>query len=205
MKTNLIPLWPNLSRAYEIAKTGGFSITITFTMNSEYPQAFEDYKKIKEFYSDVSFIENGDIFLEIVKPHPNLYKMNRYETLEDINERVRTSKMNKTPSPILDSTCEALLTMAIQRMNFSSHDVDVIKKLAAIIAQMDNSDLIYSYHVSEAIHYRFKTSEEKYIIAENSLLKFGNNITINMVGVTSNYEDTDNIKNAIKYLKKLLR
>ena len=47
--------------------------------------------------------------------------------------------------------------------------------------------------------------DKEYIIAENSLLKFGDNITINMVGVTSDYEDEDNIKNAIKYLKKLLK
>ena len=50
---NLVGLWANLSRAYEMALLGKFSIQIIF--DKEYIQGFDDYESIKSFYKDVLF------------------------------------------------------------------------------------------------------------------------------------------------------
>jgi hypothetical protein len=62
---NLVGIWVNLSRAYEIALLGNFKIQIVF--NKEYKQGFEDYDNIKSFYNEVDFVKEGDLIIEIYK------------------------------------------------------------------------------------------------------------------------------------------
>ena len=204
MKT-LTGLWPNLSRAYEIAKLGDFTITITYQKTSEYVGVSDDYKTIKKFYKDVKFVKNGDLWVSIQKPK-SYSDIHNYETLEDIHERVKKAKTYKLPKDIFDSASEELLKNGVQRLSFSLKDVTTIHKVARIVAQLENSS-IDIHHVAEAMNYKIKNDfhDDKLIVVADSVLYFGKYIAINQAGLDGMYADEEkNIKKAIRYLKSLL-
>lgn len=55
---------------------------------------------------------------------------------------------------ILENKAENLLKMAIQELRFSGRSYDRILKAARTIADLDNSEIITSNHISEAVRYR---------------------------------------------------
>ena len=110
---NLVGLWANLSRAYEIALLGDFKIQIVF--DKEYKQGFEDYENIKSFYDEVDFVKEGDLIVEIYKPDYN-QKTEVFETKEDIKSRVEKALKNKKPDLFKNGSCDALLKTATDRL-----------------------------------------------------------------------------------------
>ena len=205
MKT-LTGLWPNLARAYEIARLGNFTITVTYQKTSDYVGVHDDYQKIKEFYKDVQFVKSGDIWIELTKPH-SYEKLFGYETLGDIHARVEKAKKYKLPEDTLDEPSEELLKTAVQRLFFSLKDVEIIHKIAQVIAQLDGESDIRAHHIAEAIHYQIKTyhPDDKLIVADDSVLYFGKYITIHRDGLDGMYADEKrSIRKAIHYLKSLL-
>lgn len=193
---NIINLWPNLCRAYEIAKLGGHSITVVF--DSEYQQAPEDYKSIKDFYSDVVFSSAGDIYVKIYKP--SNYNVKAGETKKDIDARVNAAAKINTPTERNNITAsDQLLKTAVERMDFSVGEIELIHKLSATIARAGLYKQVMIEHLAEAIQYRCYKSERGYINAEDSSVSFGPNIKISKLDIYS-----EDIKAAINYLNSLL-
>jgi hypothetical protein len=191
---NLVGLWVNLSRAYEIALLGKFSIKIVF--DKEYIQGFDDYESIKSFYKDVLFCKDGDMTVSIHKPDYTQNRIN-YETLEDILVRVNSAKGNSLPTDFKSDACNTLLKTATDRLGFSHSKKEKVIEIAKIIAQLDNSKLIDVQHVAEAIQYNYE--EDTFCVAEDKTISFGYGITI-----TKSEIHSEDVNNAINYLKSLL-
>lgn len=191
---NLVGLWATLSRAYEIALLGNYSIKIVF--DKEYIQGFDDYKNIKSFYKDVLFCKDGDMTVKIYKPDYSQNRIN-YETLEDIFGRVNQAKKNSLPTDFKDDSCNALLKTATERLGFSFSKKEKVIEIAKIIAQLDNSKVIEAQHIVEAIQYN--RVDDTVCIAEDKSISFGYGITI-----TKSEIDSEDVNNAINYLKSLL-
>lgn len=193
---NIIPLFPNLSRAYEIAMLGNFSINVVF--EKDYIEGFDDYKTIKNFFGEIFFSAQGEITCQILKPNYSAKTNPKAETLSDIITRVNSAKTNPLPTEMKNESSIAIFNLAINKLNFSLNKQETILKVAAVIAQLDKSPTIAPEHVAEAIQYSnsygktFCNPEEQYI-------SFGNNIKI--YNSPLNHID---IQNAIDYLSKLL-
>jgi len=197
---NLTGVFPNLSRAYEIALLGGYSITVTYSSDlSDYPQANEDYQIIKKFFYDVPFVADGDIWIEIANPKD--YNRGKYsETLADIHLRVRKAEKNAEPNPEYCEAGNEILKNAVNRLNLSLKDVEIIQKVSLTCAKLDGETEIQAHHVAEAIHYRIKENWDHLVInAESDAIQFGSKITIKRGEI-----DYKNVEKAINYLKEML-
>lgn len=192
---NLVGLWINLSRAYEIALLGNFSIRVVF--NKDYIQGFDDYESIKSFYKDVKFSKSGDLTVEIYKPDYTENKIN-YETLTDIRNRVDKAKKNEIPNDFKNETCNVLLKTAIERLSFPHSKKESVIRISKIIAQLDNSKFIEPMHLAEAIQYNCMV-DDIICCAEDRSISFGYGITISKTEL-----DKQDINNAIDYLKSLI-
>lgn len=191
---NLIGLWVNVSRAYEIALLGNFSIQIVF--EKEYTEGFSDYEKIKSFYKGVDFVKNGDLIVEISKPDYSI-KTERCETIDDIKARVRDAKAHVTPTEFANNSCDALLKNATNRLSFSLETREKTIEISQVIAQLDGAKKINAWHMVEAIQY--KCYDHTLCNAEERTVNFGKGIKIALHEL-----DVTDIENAIKYLKGVI-
>lgn len=194
MTTNLFPLWVGLSRAYEIALLGGYSIRVM--IDEDYPEGFDDYQKIKDFFKGVEFSADGDMILQIVKPKTYNSKIIG-ETMADVLGRVEVAKGNDTPNRFESTTCDTLLNTATDKLSLSYNDRDMIVEFAKAIAQLEGSKNIKAVHIAEGIHY--KAFDETLINVEGNYLTFGYGINIARTAL-----DRGDITNAIKHLESLL-
>ena len=194
--TNIVGLWCNLFRAIEIAKTGEYSISIHF--DQDYKNGFDDYRCIKAFCKGwfENFVSDGDIKIEIIKPHSYEQK-GKWETLEDISTRIEKSLQFQKPELKLCDSSETLLKTATKKLDLSLSQVEKIKQIAVTIAQMDFSKTIQAQHIAESIHYSFIYNDTCYN-AESESKMFGNMIQIKLGEI-----DSDTIKSAIEYLNGL--
>lgn len=192
---NLVGLWVNLSRAYEIALLGNFKIQIVF--DKEYKQGFEDYENIKSFYDQVDFVKEGDLIVEIYKPDYN-QKTEIFETKEDIKSRVEKALKNKKPDLFKNGSCDALLKTATDRLGFTLQKREKVIEISKIIAQLDNSITIEPQHIAEAIHYN--CDDYTQCNAETKSISFGDGIQIALYNL-----DYTDIENAINYLSGLIK
>lgn len=195
---NLVGLWGNLSRMYEVAKLGGFSLRVVYL--KEYLEGNDDYNQIKSFYSDVKFSSEGDLVCEITKPYSYVQKR-AFETLSNINDRVVKAASNVRPTAYQSDSCEALIKVVSTRLNLSLTDVEKIHAISSVIAQLDGSDTIKCEHCAEAIMYLAKCNVDDMncVEAENNVMNFGGNIKINVTEI-----NTEHVEAAIEYLKTLL-
>ena len=197
---NLTGVFPNLSRAYEIALLGGHSITVTYSaVLFNYPQASEDYSEIKKYFNKVKFVGDGEIWIEILKPKN--YNDGKYsETLEAVHKRVNTAKSNPEPNPEYCSTSDELLKNVVNKLNLSLKDLEIIQKVSSTCAKLDGETKILAHHVAEAIQYRIKENWEHLVInAEDDSIQFGDKIKIKRGEI-----DYENAEKAINYLKEML-
>ena len=196
-KIDVISLWPNLARAYEVAKAGNFSIKVIYY--SDYVlSGDDDYKIIKEFYNDVTFSSDGEITQEIIRPNNYFHNNKNTETLEIISLRAEEIKNNIIPLEKNKSSL-ALIETAIKRLNLSIKDINNIEKISTTIAKLDKSNIIDAFHTAEAIQYVTPiANDDNYIVAENNIINFGNKIKI----IKGNI-NLDNIESAINYLNEL--
>lgn len=200
MKTNLTNMWVGLTRAYEIALLGNFSIRVMF--DSEYTEGFDDYHKIKEFFKGVEFASDGDIIVEITKPKDYSSGIGG-ETLNDILKRVGRVNNNEKPTRFTCVTCDKLLNTATDRLNLSYLDREKAIDIAKVIAQLDESKEIEPVHIAEAIqyvHFSIGIDNDRDVInAEGNQFMFGHGISI-----SRGYLNKSDINKAINYLKSLL-
>lgn len=163
--------FPNLSRAYEIAINGCFTLSIIADLE-EYPGFIEDKPAIEDFYSHVFFTDNADIIVEISKPRTDNDKGSG--TMDTLMQRCgRFQPSLETLS--LNSGCEGLLKTAYDRLQISPLKKDHIVKIAAVIATMDRSIHIQVAHIAEAIQCvytkdRTKQEQTQKIISELSTM-----------------------------------
>ena len=165
-KNIVVPMWPNLSRAYEIALAGGYSIKLIYCKDS-YPSAPKDFELIKETYSDIEFKVDGDLVVELYRPD-YVNTLITGESISDIKNRVskiseKTKYEFKSPN-----SCDSLLKVAYDRLNLSVSDVKKIKELSHVIARLHNSDLIHTEHLAEAIHYCYSLEPMHSTLGEDS-------------------------------------
>lgn len=193
-KKNIIGLWANLSRAYEIALLGRFTIQIVF--DKAYKQGFGDYEMIKSFYDDVEFVKEGDLIVEIYKPDYDK-KTEGFETKQDIKSRVENAPRYKKPELFKNSSCEALLKIATDRLNFTLLKREKTIEVSKTIAQLDNSTYIEPQHIAEAIQY--SSYDYSQCNAESRCINFGDGIQVALHDL-----DRIDVESAIKYLSELI-
>lgn len=194
---NLIGVWPNLSRACEIAMVGGFSVQVVF--GKEYTAGQDDYQLIKEFWKDVQFSSTGDLIVEINKPD-SILSENRSESIEDVMVRVNIVKQSdsflKNTIKLDKSSCDTLMRTAKRVLNLSVNDELLIDKIAEVISKIDLLRNIETQHFAEAIQYRC-FQPDLHINAESATICFGK-ISIPLTEI--DYQD---IEAAINYLQSI--
>lgn len=196
--TNLVGIFSNLSRAYEIALLGNYKIQVVF--ENTYKNGFKDYKEIKKFYKGVEFVKNGDIIIDIIKPNAKDIDI-LYESLEDIHKRVKKAKNNIIPSIFKSQvTCNSFIENALNKLDLPFVERENFITLGKIIAQLEGSEYINIEHIAEAIQYRIPHLEKNYCNAEEESINFGSGINIKLHGLNN-----DDIKNSIKYLESLIK
>ena len=156
MKTvneSIVGLWPNLFRAIEIAKNGNFSVSLLY--DKDIPSCFNDCVYIKKqcngFFNN--FKNNGDIKIQISKPHS--YSHSGSESFSDIQKRVDNVVEYKEPKTLLCDSCKSILDTAVKRLDLPMYRYEKIKEIALCIAKMEQFDKIQPQHIAEAIQYSF--------------------------------------------------
>ena len=195
VQKSIIGLWPNLSRAVEIAMLGGYEVTIVY--HSDYKAGREDYESIVDFYSPhVDFSGSGAITVEISQPiDPVGRKVFQYETLEDILGRVEKARGNTIPTVFPDSS-SILLKTAANRLNLSLKAIDSIASIAGTIAQLDGAKEVRPEHVAEAILYRGRIVEDGYIVAAADTVVFSG------VRIVRSALTPESIEGVVNYLNR---
>jgi magnesium chelatase family protein len=117
-----------------------------------------------------------DIHLEVVPvPFRKLDEKESSEKSESIRKRVITARQVQSDRfrdfpevycnammsskmirefVILDASCRQLIKTALEKLGLSARAYDRILKVSRTIADLEGSEKIESYHLSEAIHYR---------------------------------------------------
>lgn len=120
-------------------------------------------------------LDRIDIHIEVTSLSPNLlFEDKEEEPSKKIRERVisawkiqqerfkndninfnghmDTSQIKKYC--VMDDEAKKILKNAIEKLNLSARSYDKIRKVARTIADLENSEIIKSHHISEAINYR---------------------------------------------------
>lgn len=201
MKTtqNVIGLWVNLSRAYEIASLGDFTIELSYDKEL-YPEATDDFKIIKGAYPANLFSNKGELSIEIYKP--NYSSQTISGSFKDINKRVKIAKKYATPEKYKNETsCFSLFKVAIDRLNLSLPQQQTIKNVAAIIAKLSGSDYIKIEHLAEAIQYRsIDYSDKNTEVLSSNIKTFGPAIDNPILTVNEDKLTIDIINQVRNYL-----
>lgn len=106
-------------------------------------------------YTDISKIESSESSAKIrerVEKVRNI-QLERFKYFQIRTNSQMTTKLLKQFCR-LDYECDALLKNAIDKMGLSVRSYTKIIKVARTIADMDNSEIIKSNHIAEAISYR---------------------------------------------------
>lgn len=188
--TNILTEFSAVTRAYEIALIGGYTIQIVF--DKDYKNGFDDYEQIKKTFKNVKFVEDGDLIVHIHKPNEINSKV--FETLEDIYLRVDRVKNNKIPTELTPQAL-TIINKSINRLDLSIKQTANAIRIASTIAQMCGNTLVQVEHIAEAI---FCIHFDNWLCnAENKSISFGGIII-------PKYElEPDDIKGAIEYLQSL--
>lgn len=70
----------------------------------------------------------------------------------NFNSHMKSAEIKKFC--IMEKGAKKILEEAMEKLNFSARSYDKIRKVARTIADLENSDIIKTHHISEAIQYR---------------------------------------------------
>lgn len=152
-KINLISVSANISRVYEIAKTGNHTVKL---IPSEGVSVY-DIQLLNDFYQFPNIEGHCDMYCEVYIDYSEistLFNGRKYETKEDIKQRINQSNQNATPSRNLSPSCQSLLKAAITKLNLGLSDTLAVIEVSLTIAQMEGSKDIQPQHIAEAIQYQ---------------------------------------------------
>lgn len=192
----------HLVRAFEVAAICGYKINILAENSyaNNYVGVKDDYEVIKSTFGPQYFSPDGEIYIQIYKPHPTQVINDLLPgDLERSFKRIEMVRSMELPNNELDSSSEHLLKVAIERVNLTLNDVDQVNRMAQVIAAMDGKKTIGAQHVAEAIHYKCGKTDTDVYSVENSTLRFGNSISIGMDA--DHYE----LELALEYIQNKLK
>lgn len=162
-KINVIQLYSNISRAYEISKLGGHPIALCYPNpkllkekdREEEMIHPEDIQYVQKYFDIKDLLTKAEaaILMDFSKP-PFPYPARTTETMDDIHERINVAKSFNLTSDTLPSKGLPLLKTAFERLNLSLKDLDIIESVSTTIARLDLSPEIRIEHLAEAIQYR---------------------------------------------------
>lgn len=166
-KINIIGLYQNLSRMYEIQKVGNFTVSFCYLSDPDDKERSvnpNDIKIVSSFYG-IQPVKEGELMVEFTRCEFEDIKQaltRKFETLEEIQQRIKTALA--FPLPEIDTIGESgysLIGTCYQRMNMSLYDVEVIQRISQAIARMAYSSVIKIEHVAEACQYRMIDVNQK--------------------------------------------
>lgn len=195
--TNLVQMFPAFARAYTIALLGDFSMTVFYLADDKAGQS--NYQLVKGVFSGINYTKEG-LLSPTLNP-PCMTNGNDTETMQIILDKVFIAKQFPLPTEIQDTKmCEIYLRRPVQLYNLGITQVDTIKKVAAVIAQLAHSELILIEHVAEALMLTVTVGGyETLINAEANSINFGEYITIGL-----EEKNPKDIQDAIEFLQSLL-
>ena len=148
---NINGMFPNLSRAYEVALMCDQKINL---IGFEYDNFENDFGLITNEFKGGIFSEAGKIHISLPKPNfDHIFSSKQCETVSDVELRVKTAKNNSKPNEQLNDSCMQLLKTAYERLSLNISDVKSIIHRASGIAQMENCAKIETQHIAESIQY----------------------------------------------------
>lgn len=172
----LLSLYVNLARAVEIALLGKHHLYITFT-DMERLEEYERQMVHAELLNLRSWIEKiklpntsfviqvmmgpgkNTMHVSVVRPaFTSMVSASRYEEVVELARRVlKTKEANPEPPPIpqtLNHEFEALLKQAVERGELLTYAYNNCLSVAQTIAWLDQSKVIRTEHLAEAIQYQ---------------------------------------------------
>lgn len=156
MKQNLVALSVNISRAYEIAKAGNHTLSIIPGQSDNKTQMKGNCATLRHFYNAGEGF-NSDIIVELADIDANDILAsygNRYETIDDINVRIKTNPIDSDIEIILSGSVQSLLKSAIDKLSLSIWQVNAIISVSKTIAGIGGSKTVKIEHIAEAIQYQ---------------------------------------------------
>lgn len=152
-KINLISASVNISRVYEIAKTGNHTVKL---IPSEGVSVY-DIQLLNDFYEFPNTEGHCDMYCEVYIDYSEistLFNGRKYETKEDIEQRINQSNKNEIPLREISPSCQSLLKAAITTLNLGLRDTLAVIEVSLTIARMEGSKDIKLQHIAEAIQYQ---------------------------------------------------
>ena len=165
-ENNVCGLYCNLSRAYEIAMLGNFTIRLIKGNNVDnHEPSDNDLKMISNLFTGVDYVFENDynpeivlektmLHIELTMPNFEMILTNRKsELISDVLDRVNKAKDNVKPEFKLSEGGRTLFKTAFERLKLSFVDLESIAECSRVIAQLHGSKDIKIEYLAEAIQY----------------------------------------------------
>ena len=142
--------WTNFERAYQIALLGNFQICPVSTepIHEDFNRAVNSCNLLNIFTPDFS----GSLIVELVRPQ--IEPLGSFPEITVNYQKALDAHANKLPTEHYSGAHETLIKTAQNKAGLSLCEIQDAYKIAAVIAQLDNSLVIRLEHVAEAIHYK---------------------------------------------------
>lgn len=157
--------WTNFERAYQIALLGNFQICPVSTepIHEDFNRAVNSCNLLNIFTPNFS----GALIVELVRPQ--IEPSGAFPEITVNWQHAINAQANALPTEHHNNTHETLMKTAQNRAGLSMCAITDAYKIAATIAQLDNSPVIRLEHVAEAIHYKIISKEDislYYVLSE---------------------------------------